>query len=228
MRTLFHLFTKPRFALEQIKSKPRWLTTFFLLSATSIFIYVLMHPYLVQATLSHLPLSATDEEKEIVAQTLQDELLLRCWFLQIRLLIGWSSFALVLFMICRALNPPKGIRFAKMFALEVHAEVVNILAQLATLTYLFARGDEGVNQVRCIPFSAAMFVRTDILVSFSLLNSLNVFTLFYIALLSMGVSVQSGCSRTKSFVIVLLTWLGFFLFNISALALLRDVMHLLI
>jgi hypothetical protein len=220
------MILNPRHFVSQLNAKPRWLGTFILLSALSISLYILMHPYLVQSTLAHLPQSATPEDKEVVAQTLRNELPLRCAFLPVRLLIGWSTFAFVLFAICKAFTPPEPVRFIKILSLEVHAEVVNLLAQGATLAYLFVRGGDISNATSLVPFSAAMFVRADTLVSFSLLNSLNFFTLYYIVFLTMGISVQSGLSRTKSFTVVALNWLTYLLLNVGALELTRHAMNL--
>ncbi len=201
---------------------------FILLSAAGVTIYILMHPFLVQATVAHLPSSATPEEREIVATTLRSELMLRCAFLPIRLLVGWSSFAVLLYALCRAFTPPKPIRFNRIFSLEVHAEATNLLAQLATLSYLILRSEGAPNATSLVPFSIAMIVRPDTFTMFSLLNSLNFFTLLYIAFLTMGISIQSGFSRGKSLLIVFVTWSVSVLFNVGVLELMQDVMHLIV
>lgn len=208
-------------------NSPKWLGRFLLLSAMSTVMYVLMHPYSLQAMLAHLPPSATAEEKEIVAQSLRAELPSRCAFLPIRLLIGWSTFALALFVASKSFMPTAPLRLKRIFSLEVLAEGANIGAQVTAYIYLVMR-DEPVNATYIVPFSIAAFVSADTFGMFSLLNSLNFFTLLYIGILTVGLSEQSGFSRTKSFFIVLLTWSAYLLLNIGAIILLRDTMHLLI
>ena len=222
----FLLLIAPTTTLTRLKSKPDWLITFLLLSAVSIAMYILTHPFLVSATLAHLPSSATQEEKDVMAQTLRSELPLRCLFLPIRLLTGWASFAAVLFLVCKSFAPPEPVHFNKVFSLEVHAEFINICAQVATLIYLVLAPNSTAKMPGLIPFSAAMFIHTNDIVSFLMLNSLNIFVFFYIAILTMGISSQSGCSRSKSILIVLITWSANLLFNIGAIKLLRDTLHL--
>lgn len=224
----FVLFIAPTTTLTRLKSKPDWLVTFVLLSAISIAVYILIHPFLVSATLAHLPSSATQEEKNVMAQTLQSELPLRCLFIPIRLLIGWSSFAAVLFLVCKSFAPPEPVHFNKIFSLEVHAELINICAQIATAIHLFIAPNSSAKMTGLIPFSAAMFINSNDIVSFSLLNSLNIFTLFYITIQVMGISNQSGFLRLKSLLIVLIVWSAYLLFNIGSIKLMRDTMHLLV
>jgi hypothetical protein len=224
----FSLLFTPRAALTRIKTKPRWLVPFLVLSGLSIVLYVLMHPFLITSTLSHIPSSATMEEKVVVAQTLRAELPMRCFFLPIRLLIGWSSFAFVLLAVGRAFDPPEQLHFIKLFTLEVHAELFNMLAQSASLINLLLVAGSSPNLPSLVPFSAATLVPTKDIVSFSLLNSLNFFTLLYVGALTFGISLQSCFSLTKSLVVALLAWSACAVFNAGALKLLSDTLHLLI
>jgi len=228
MLNTFSILFSPRETYMRIDSKPNWLGTFLILAILSIVMYALMHPFLVRAALAHLPSSAAPADKEVVAQTLRSELPVRCAFLPIRLLIGWSTFAFVLFAICKAFTPSEPVHFIKIFSLEVHAELINIVAQSATLINLFIMKDASPNATALVPFSAAAFVGSKDIVTFSLLNSLNFFTLLYMAILTMGVSTQSGFSRVKSLLIVVLTWSAYLLFNVGTIKLMRDTMHLLI
>jgi hypothetical protein len=208
-------------------NSPKWLGRFLLLAAVSIVMYVLMNKYSLQTMLAHLPPSATAEEKEIVVQSFRAELPTRCAFLPIRLLIGWSTFALALFVSSKSFTPTAPLRLKRIFSLEVLAEGANIGAQVTAYIFLLMR-NEPVNATHIVPFSIATVVSADTFGMFSLLNSLNFFTLLYIGILTVGLSEQSGFTRTKSFLIVLLTWSACLLFNIGTIIVLRDTMHLLI
>ncbi len=224
----FSLLFAPAQTIVRIKSTPRWLWTFIQLSALSIVVYIFAHPFLINATLAHLPSTATQEEKEFVAQTLRSELPLRCFFLPVRLLVGWTSFAAVLFLVGKSFAPPEPLHFNKLFSLEVHAELINTCAQAAILLRLLIAQDTSTEMTSLTPFSAAMFVKGHDIVTLSLLDSLNIFALAYLAILTMGISIQSGFSRAKSFFIVFITWSVYLLFNIGSIKLMRDTMHLLL
>ncbi|MBX2992501.1 MAG: YIP1 family protein [Bacteroidetes bacterium] len=225
MLTPFAILYSPGATLARIKSKPEWLAPFLMLAAISIVLYVLTHPFLIEATLAHLPASANAGDKAAVAQTLHSELPLRSSFLPIRLLIGWSSFACTLFLIGRTVRSPEQLHFVKVFSLCVHAEMIGVLSQLATLIGLTLRGSVFLKMPALVPFSAAYLISTKDSVTFSLLNSINFFTLLYVLVLTKGISVQSGMSRRKSLIVVLLAFLGLLLFDAGAVALLRNTLH---
>ena len=228
MLNVFSLLLTPRKTLTRIAAKPDWLMTFLILSAISVVIAFLMHPFVINATLAHLPDSATSAEKEAVAQSLRSDLPVRCFFLPVRLIVGWSAFAFVLFLTAKSFAPPSGVRFIKVFALTVHAELVTVLSSAATLINMSVGGDSVPNGTALVPFSAAAYIDAKDIVSFALLNSLNFFTLVYIVLLTEGMSKITGFSRPKSLLVVMLTWSTYMLFNVGTIRFLRDTMHLLI
>lgn len=225
MTSTRQFFTHTR--LQRITSSPNWIGPFLTLATLSVLLHFLLHPHLVRATLAHLPLSATPDDKAAVAQALTDELPLRLLFLPVRLLVGWSAFALLLFGIGVAFRLPERLHFVKVFALEVRAEAFNILAQYAALFYLLLTGRTQMRALE-VPFSVAMLVPSNDIVLFSLLNSLNLFTLCYLILLTWGISVQSGCWRTKAVLIVCLTWSLWLLFHVGTTSFLREALHLLV
>jgi hypothetical protein len=218
---------KPLETLRELASKPKWFAAYMMLSVVSIVSYVVIHPFLVQAVLAHLPSTATLQEREVVVQTLKGELPLRCMFLPVRLLIGWAVFGFGLYIICDAFKPPEPVRFAKVFSLEVHAETVNVIANLSALV-LPLTGHSNVGTQAIIPLSAAMVVSVDDSVTLFLLNSASVFTVWYIVLLSAGISLQTGFKYTRSLVTVLATWCAYALFTVIVLKLMQNSLHLLV
>ncbi len=116
MRTLLLILFRPQQAVRLIKAAPQWLPTFLALSLVSVGIYMLTHPHLIQATLDHLPSTATEVDRSVVAETFRTQLGLRLAFLPIRLFIGWAAFALTLLYVCKAFNPMEHVRFAQALA----------------------------------------------------------------------------------------------------------------
>lgn len=226
MLTPFAILYSPGATLARIKSKPEWLTPFLMLAAITVLLYVLTHPFLIEATLAHLPASANADDKTAVAQTLHNELPLRSFFLPIRLLIGWTSFAFTLFMIGRVFRSAEQLQFVKVFSLCVHAEMFSILSKFATLIAFGFGGTAFLKMPALVPFSAAHLISPKDSVTFSLLNSINLFTLLYVIVLTIGISVQSGMSRLKSLFVVVLAFLGLLLFDAGTVAFLRDILHL--
>jgi hypothetical protein len=213
------------FFLQRIASSSRWVAVFLVLAAVSVAVHFSLHPYLVQATIAHLPSSATAEEKALMAQVLNDELPVRLLFIPVRLLVGWSAFALILFGIAMAYRPAERLHYRRVLALEVRAETCNVAGQVAAALYLLVMKANGTGPVE-IPFSAANIIPSSDVVMFSLLNALNLFTLLYVVFLTEGIALQTGFSRRKAIFVVLPAWGLSVLFQVGTISFLRETMHL--
>jgi hypothetical protein len=224
----FSILIAPRRTLSSIALQPAWVAAFIVLSLLSISLSVMMHPFVVSSTLAHLPASASVEEKAFVAQRLRDDLPMRCLFLPIRLLVGWAAFAYVLFLVSKAITPAAGLHFVKIFSLEVHAEGVSRLAQLSSLVRLLLSHDASATIPLRVPLSAADLFPTSGIVGFSLLNSINFFTLWYGILLTLGLSLQSELPLKKSLAVVVVAFLVYLLFHTGTTLFLHNTLHLLI
>ncbi|MBI5471409.1 MAG: hypothetical protein HY961_03600 [Ignavibacteriae bacterium] len=228
MLTVFTFLFAPRKTIAQISARPAWLATFAILASLTIALTVLLHPFVANETLAHLPDSATPHEKEVIRLFLQHELIKQCFFLPIRLLAGWAAFAFTLYLIVRSLSPLSSLQFKKIFTLTLHAEFILLLGKTATLISLYVANDTITNRTSLIPFSLAAFIPTNDIITFSLYNSLNFFTLGYTALLIFGVLKCTELSFPKSLLAVLLAWFVYLLFNIGTIGFLRETMHFLI
>lgn len=226
MRLILPTLFKTGKTVELLKSNPRWLGAFIVLTVVSAACYGLIHPHLVQSTIAHLPPTATDADKQIVIESLNQELPAKLAFFPVRLFIGWGTFSLALLYACKAFAPREIIRFRQMFSLEIHAEATSVIASIAAMVVAVTNAHAGSVDV---PFSLAEFVAGDqSFIVRSLLTSLNIFTLWQIVILTIGVSIVCGFGKTKSTLIVLLVWTLSTMFNLGAMKLLQDQLHLLL
>ncbi len=221
---LLILFT-PRKATEQIKASPRWLTTFLTLVVVSIVTTAIIHPYVVQEALAHLPSSATMGDKQRAIQFLGDEMTTTLTFLPVRLLVGWASFSLVMFIIARAFEPAETIRFQHVLALIVHTETVSVLAGVATVLLILTHTNAGHTG---IPLGLSLFITGQSFIVKSLLNELNVFTLWQLAIQIVGISILCGFGKVRAVTVVVLVWMLSVFFNLGVIRLLIDRFHLLV
>lgn len=220
---VLHILLQPRRAAKEIKVKPQWLIPFILLAGASMIVLLLQHEAVVQRTLAHLPSSATAEDKVIVKQTLDENLVLRCCFLPVRLITGWATFALMLFYACKAWSTSEVVRFQQVFSLEVAAESTMVLARIASLIY---SGGAESSFLR-VPLGLDMiFSPSQNIVVQMALNSVNVFSLWYLVILTMGISGIYGITKTKSAISAAAVWIVGLLSNASILYILRDTLHL--
>jgi len=222
---LLSVIVAPRKATARIASRPSWVTSFLLLAAVSVALYVAAHPFALETTLAHLPKSATAEEKNVIAQTLRNELVVNALFLPIRLLVGWFAFAVALFGMTRTLVPPQPVHLVNVLSLEVHTECVNVLAYAATCLLMYTGVGETSGAVLA-PLSVAMFADTNDPVLRTLLNAINPFTVWYLTVLTAGIRTQSRLSRTNATLVVILTWLSSMLFTLGSVSFIRSQLHL--
>lgn len=155
------------------------------------------HSYIVESTLAALPVAATAMDRSWARSILDNELLLRCAFLPLRQLAGIAAFALVLYWLCTAFDPPVRAHFKQVFALEIHAEVFNMIGAWAAFA-LTMLGSNGSLSGTCM---------------FALLTSTKIFTLGYVVALTAGLLVLFGFSKLKAGLLASTAWTSVILFN---------------
>ncbi len=227
MRTIVTFLIHPRTGAVAIKARPRWLFAFGILALASIGLTVAFHGQAVQTTLEHLPGSATPEDKEYIRAALGTEFFSRCAFLPVRLLIGWSGFALLLLYASLSFHPRDSIRFVQVLALEVHAEAILMLARFGTIIWWIVNAPAQSGAIPSPPLSVLWLAwKPADFIFFSLLGSINIFTLWYVLVLTVGIHVLCGFTKRKAFLIVAGVWAVTLGCNLGVLALLRNAFHL--
>jgi len=214
-----------RGALTHLKHRPRWLLMFVVLSALLAGIDLGMQPVVRQASFERLPPGAGEQDRVLLTQMFEEQLPFRLAFLPVRNAAGWGLFALCLYYTALAFRPLEPVRFSQIFALEVWAEGALALGGLATLIRVWivpSSADPGAP-----PFSLRDIAPPlGALEPDFLLGSLSLFTLLYLAVLTLGVAVICGFRTGRSLVIVVSLWAASQMLNLAVLAALRDLLHL--
>jgi hypothetical protein len=213
MPLLLRLPFRPSRESGVLKKRPRWFVPFLILSGTCVVLFALRFPDSVRTAVDHLPQSAGAEERQHAAGVLSGELLLQSLFLPVRLFLGWSAFAFALFLSSRAFRPREGIRFTHFLSLEIHAEIILVFSAVAA-TLRIPRPD-----------AAWLFSPSQDFLLRTLLATINLFTLWYILVLTAGVSVLCGYSKRKAFLIVAGVWVISVSLNLGVLNQLSQVFH---
>jgi hypothetical protein len=227
MRVTWPFIFHPHAGAERLRQHPAWLAQFVVLVILSAGLLILMHPFAVRATLAHLPTSVTPEDADRVRASLDRELVARCLFLPFRQFFGWAGFSLLLFMMCRGFQPSQAIRFSQFFAIEVRAEWILVLGRACGLFRTFLHGHDSSGRVAAEPFGIGGIVNgQESFAVTSLLTSANLFTLWYLVVLVVGVAILCGFRWRKSCLIIAGAWAVTLSCNIGALTLLREAFHL--
>ncbi|MGA2624562.1 MAG: YIP1 family protein [Bacteroidota bacterium] len=223
MFPLIYFLHRPAYAIEQLKMRPQWLIAFLVLAALSVLRLVYNYPAIVAATLDHLPPSAMAADKLLMQEHLAVDLYARAFFLPIRLLAGWSVFALLLYELSSWVGSAEPVHFRQLFALEVHAESVLLLGGCLEIVLHHGSGVSGM------PLSAATFLHPQSgIVLASILESLNPFTAWYVALLGLGVRIFCRFSVLKATAVAVTAWIVTLIWNLAIFKYLAESFHLMV
>lgn len=216
MQTLPLILIRPVRTLHRLKESPVWLVPFMTLAAISVILLLLTAERNIQSTLAHLPASATDQDREAVAAALRQDGAAQAAFLPFRLLIGWSTFALLLHWGARAFGSPGGHRFKHILSLEIHGEAAQTAGAIV--------GAAGV----ALPSLSALCGPESDFLNRSLLASVNLCTLWYVVILTAGIVVLCQQSKLKAFLIVAGSWGIVQALSLGVLNLIRHTFHFLL
>jgi hypothetical protein len=217
------IYFRPLRAINEITAHPRWVAQFIILSVVTSIVFLATQPYLVQATLQLLPPSATIEDRQAVTALFQHEGYLRAAFLPFRLLLGLTLCSIVLFYSGEAFSETRKARFAQVFSVVTAAEFIVLFSQIVRLVKIALFGLTGSFSELQMPFSiVGMAHDREDFITESFLHSMNLFSLWYIMFVGLGISVIWEFNRLKAFGISACIWLCSVLMNVALLKLIRE------
>ena len=227
MKLLALTLFKPGQAFSGIRSSSPWRMAILAVILAWGILFVLLQPYVINVTLSHLPPSAGETDRNAIREYLSQDLIARLILLPIRIGGGIAVFAFVLRLLSKSLQPFSRIPFPTIFSLLVHAECINILAHVAA--WISVATAPGASSGLSVPFSLAGMAGDHIDFQLhALLNSLNIFTLWYLTLVATGLVSLFELKRWKAAAAVCIIWGLSQLVSIASLSFLRNTLHLLL
>lgn len=228
MATLLLMLVHPYAVAERIRQRPSWLMAATCLSFISVAMMIIMRSHVFEMTMSHLPSSATNDDKRMLTSLFDQRLGAELAFLPIRLLAGWVCTALVIFFLQTMWSSHDRMQFQQIFSLEIHAEVFTIVGRIAAgFALLFSTHDLKV--ILSIPLGLdSILPPSENIITSMFLNSINIFSLGYICVLGIGLSVFGKLHTAKGCITSLLAWSLTTTLNIAVIALLREKLHLTI
>lgn len=198
----------PSKAFQELDNKPAWLIAFLIIGTGTFLISYFTSPYIVQAGISDLPSNINSEHYENIVKLLQRSqfvgLALSPLFMFLKLLIN----ALILWLVTNLFTE---LKFKKLFSLVVHCGIITFLRAILSYIILRLRGLQSIKSPADLQvfLGLDMFTRNQEL-SLPLkvfLNNINVFSLWWIWLLGLGLSIFTKISRKKTLMIVVFIWL---------------------
>jgi hypothetical protein len=126
------------------------------------------------------------------------------------ILLRWSVLGALLYFSAIILGATE-LRFKQVYAALVFSEMILVLMGVINILLLYIKGIESIQNITDLQ----AIVGLDYFLSdkaadpplFTFLNSVNIFNIWYVATLSIGLSVITGFSKLKSAVLVSAVWL---------------------
>lgn len=226
MALTFTPIVNPVRQLLTLKQRPRWAGRFIVLAALYTGLGWAGNGYRADLAVDRLPPSASVQDRIVARETIMESTLTNSLFQPVRLFLGWSAFSLVLFYTCGVWRTREKARFVHFLAAEVRAEVAMFLGNAASFGAILLGTTRGEPTIAWIPAGFDLVIASDDFLVRYLLNSFNLFSVAYIAILSVTISNLLGLSRPKAITSVLFAW-GLTLFaNVGILHALRVEFHL--
>jgi hypothetical protein len=219
---------RPARYAESLRERPRWVASFVVVCVLYIVLGLASAGSRASLTAGHLPPAATPAARDATKEMLDGAIVVRSLFLPVRLFAGWSLFALALLYACRAWKSRSGLRFVQVFAAVVYSEIAPLLGAVAALLVAGSSGADAAQSPPWVPGGLDLLIATHDFTARYALNSVNVFSLAYIALLTVTLSGATGLSRAKSAVSALFAWAAALFVNAAIIHALRSEFQFLI
>jgi len=218
----FLLAFRPRRAAGRLPDVVAWWRPYAVIAILGMALGVLSHAFAVTMTIAHLPPSATSADVERVREWLEAGLASRSLLLPLRLALECVLSALLLLALSRAFVGHAAGRFRGFFVLTLAASVFPLLGRCAgIIRACMASGDAAVSLQP--PFSALdLFPAVADYRVILLLTSINLFTLWYVGSVTLGLAVLCRCRIWKAFLVAVAAWTVSTAFSITVLFLLRN------
>ena len=138
------------------------------------------------------------------------------------LLVKLAFVAALIYFLSILLDGPNKLSYPAFFSVTVYSEMIPLLMSVVNLLILYVKGISSIQN----PTDLQAIVGLDFLLMhkmanlplYTLLNSINIFTIWYLATLTAGVSVVTGFRKAKAWLIVVGVWLVGLTFEVVMIA----------
>jgi hypothetical protein len=210
LSNIINVFISPTEAFQHIKKTSKWLIAFVIICTVGIIIGFLLNPF-VQKVMEQSLLAQMDDDQ--VQQTLSIMSKVHdFWILigSISIIIKWLVFSVFLYF-GAILFDAEQINFKNIYAIVVHSELIILLMGLINVLILLIKGVDAVSNITdlqtIIGLDYFLYDKSHNVLLFNILNGFNIFSVWYIATLTIGMFVVSQLNKWKSAVLVSSVWL---------------------
>ena len=207
---ILNVFATPTEVFVRVKENPKWLGAFAFITVVSMVVAVFAAPFAKEIALLALSQKLQADQAEQAVAMSQRFQYIGLAVAPLLLLLRWLVIAAVLYFVAILLSV-EALKFKTVYAVVVYSEMILLLMGVINILLLYLKGIGSVHHITdlqaIIGLDILLTDRSANLPLFTLLNSINVFSIWYLGTLTIGISVITNLSKLKSAVLVTSGWL---------------------
>jgi hypothetical protein len=204
---VFNVFFEPRKVFESLNFKPTWIVPVIIVALLAVSFFYFTFPYIMDQQVQRIRDNENipEQAKENIIERIEGQTQPPIWQLAIApvgVLVSFIVVAAVLFFIFNVLLGGDST-FRRVFSTYCYSSLVAIPASIVKFPLVMVKGDVNVQT------SLALILSPDKQGSFiySVLSSFDIFTVWQVLLLSIGLGVMYKFTTKKALVAVIVLWI---------------------
>lgn len=204
---VFNIFFEPRKVFESLKIKPTWVVPFIIVALLGMGFFYYTFPYMMNQQVQRIQENERipEDQKERIIETLKEKEHPPLWQLAIApagSLIALVIVSAVLFFVFNVLMGGDST-FRRAFSVYCYSALVAIPSMIVKFPLIMSKGNLNVQT------SLALLLSADAKDTFlySVLSSFDIFTVWQVILVSMGLGVMYRYATKKAFTAVFILWI---------------------
>ena len=209
LQNIVDILAEPSAAFARLKSEPKWLLAMVIFCLFSVGIAWAMFPFTAQMMGQKMMEEGVPSEQIEIAKTVA----------RISTPIGalvapiiWLlAISTILTLTARLLGLNDAIRFKHIYAAVVHSSLISILIVLVNTALLVVFRDvqdvKSVADMKMIPGLHLLLGASENVKLLTFLSYFNPLSLWYLAVLAIGVRIFADTDKTKAWIVAIIVWL---------------------
>jgi len=191
----------------KINSKPTWLIAYLTIGTGAILIGSLISPFIIQAQIMSMPSDISLQQIENGLKFMKRYQTIGIALSPLLLILKFLIVSAVLWLIVQLFTE---VDFKRIFSVVVHCGVITFLGSILSFIILKLRGLQSIKSAADIQVSLGLdlFLRNpdlDLPLK-AFLSNINVFSIWWIVLISLSLSITGKISRIKATVMAIFFW----------------------
>ena len=204
---IFNIFFEPRKVFESLNVKPTWIVPVIIVALLAVSFFYFTFPYMIDQQIQRIRDNENipEQAKANIIERMEEQTQPPVWQMAIAPVGVLVSFIVVAAVLFFAFNVLLGgdSTFRRVFSTYCYSSLVSIPASIVKFPLVMAKGNMNVQTSLALilsPEKQGSFI-------YSVLSSFDIFTIWQVILLSIGLGVMYKFATKKAFVTVFILWI---------------------